>query len=95
MGMFDWVEYEMKCPNCGEELRYFQTKDLKCELRYVKPTSKLDNFYMECPRCKAWIELDRYKDSNLFKGTITLHKKGYRTLGVVKRFEKIIKEREE
>lgn len=30
MGMFDYVNFKMKCPECGTEVASFQTKDLSC-----------------------------------------------------------------
>jgi phage FluMu protein Com len=27
MGMFNYVKFEMKCPNCGTIVNTFQTKD--------------------------------------------------------------------
>lgn len=55
MGMFDWVRFETDCPNCGEHLEHFQSKDKCGELGLVKP-HKVRNFYTSCSNCKAWID---------------------------------------
>ena len=59
MGMFDWVRFKHECPNCGELLTGFQTKDEYCVLEQVKP-HKVKNFYTNCRNCDVWI--DFYKE---------------------------------
>ena len=58
MGMFDYVNFQMDCPQCGTRLFGFQTKDTDCELETVEP-DETQYFYKGCPRCKAWIEFSR------------------------------------
>lgn len=55
MGMFDYVNFQMDCPQCGKRLFGFQTKDDNCTMDTVEPDG-LQNFYIDCPQCKAWIE---------------------------------------
>jgi len=57
MGMFDYVDYEASCENCGSTLSDFQTKDTSCTLSTV---SHLDcrNFYTPCDSCGAWNEFE-------------------------------------
>ena len=57
MGMFDYVDYEMKCPECGHKVKDFQTKDTSCTMGTVKPHQTI-HFYASCPneKCRAWID---------------------------------------
>ena len=57
MGMFDYVNFKMKCPSCGVDIGSFQTKDQECELAMLEPDS-LVNFYTFCT-CGNWIEFSR------------------------------------
>lgn len=57
MGMFDYVNYEMKCPTCGETVTGFQSKSGPCLLITVDPWS-VDNFYSSCKKCGTWIEYE-------------------------------------
>lgn len=57
MGMFDYVNFKMQCPNCGRETENFQSKDGKCWLETVEPDT-VDEFYTMC-RCDTWIEFSR------------------------------------
>jgi hypothetical protein len=57
MGMFDYVDHEAPCRKCGAILRDFQTKNLSCELRKVKPEDiEHGVFYTNCDNCGAWNE---------------------------------------
>jgi len=58
MGMFDYVDFECKCPNCGAYVDGFQTKNSNCELDTLKPWI-VNNFYSSCSECGAWIEYTR------------------------------------
>ena len=55
MGMFDEIRYEMDCPICGTKIRGFQSKDGPCCLATLE-FWEVDNFYISCPNCHAWIE---------------------------------------
>ena len=66
MGMFDWVKYEMDCPNCGEKISGFQSKDGMCILAELD-FRDVNNFYTSCGKCDTWIEFDR-EDSSRAKG---------------------------
>jgi hypothetical protein len=55
--MFDYVNFEMPCPNCGETLNRFQTKDSECTMDTVEPDG-IGNFYALC-KCKHWVEFSR------------------------------------
>ena len=57
MGMFDYIEYECKCPKCGEKVTGFQSKDRNCDMDILSPT-QVDHFYSICDRCKEWISFD-------------------------------------
>lgn len=58
MGMFDWVEFECPCPDCGETLTDFQTKDMMCGLDRLKPW-EVNRFYAMCDKCDRWVEFRR------------------------------------
>lgn len=63
MGMFNEVNFTMKCPKCGEEVTGFQTKDGTLLLDTVEPDS-VNNFYSSCDNCykvgeRTWIEFSR------------------------------------
>ncbi len=55
MGMFDYVDFVMDCPKCGEKVTDFQTKDKEQNLQWVHPR-EVENFYSSCNKCKVWIE---------------------------------------
>lgn len=55
MGMYDNVNYECRCPNCGETVTGFQSKDGPCELGMIE-VSEAHNFYTDCHHCDEWIE---------------------------------------
>lgn len=56
MGMYDYVNTpEIFCPECGEKLDGFQTKDGP-RLLNVIDFSEVDNFYDSCDNCGAWVE---------------------------------------
>ncbi len=57
MGMFDYVNFAMPCPNCGDMLTKFQTKDSECTMGTVEPDG-IGNFYTLC-KCKHWVEFSR------------------------------------
>jgi hypothetical protein len=57
MGMFDYVEYEVDCPFCGEELSGFQSKDGECSLATIKPED-VQRFYTSCEHCGNWVEYE-------------------------------------
>ena len=57
MGMFDYVNVEMPCPNCGELHKAFQSKEERCELDTIEPDG-IGRFYSYC-KCGAWIEFNR------------------------------------
>lgn len=58
MGMFDYVDFETTCPNCGKPLTGFQSKDLSCVLETVKPEN-VNFFYTSCDNCDTWVEFRR------------------------------------
>jgi len=63
MGMFNEVNFTMKCPKCGEEITGFQTKEGTLRLDTVEPDS-VNNFYSSCDNCykigeRTWIEFSR------------------------------------
>lgn len=57
MGMFDYVVFEVPCPNCGKTVKGFQSKDGDCLMETVKPWT-VSNFYTSCT-CGTWIEYRR------------------------------------
>lgn len=55
--MFDYVNFKMNCPKCGNEGLKFQTKSSYCLLEIVDPIA-VDDFYSVCD-CGNWIEFSR------------------------------------
>lgn len=58
--MFDNINFEIKCPRCGELVKDFQSKDGSCMLDTLEYW-EVDNFYSQCNGCKLWIEFNRKK----------------------------------
>lgn len=57
MGMYDNIDYTMKCPLCGHFMLGFQSKDKDCTLSKLE-FWQVDNFYTHCDNCEAWIEFN-------------------------------------
>jgi uncharacterized protein (UPF0212 family) len=55
MGMFDYVEYEAKCPKCGASITDWQSKDGDCLMDVLTPKD-VRYFYTSCPVCGVWID---------------------------------------
>jgi len=75
MGLFDYVSWEEDCPNCGQKLDGFQTKDLPDWERNCRKLSlsEVSNFYTICENCKAWVEYRLQPDGT--KGRIEDYEK--------------------
>jgi hypothetical protein len=58
MGMYDDVEFKCDCPNCGEMVDGFQSKDGPCELKTLTPDRVLC-WYSNCSHCGTWVERHR------------------------------------
>lgn len=57
MGIFDFVNFKMDCPNCGEPLE-FQTKDGDPYMNTVD-WRRLLEFHSYCRKCTAWLQFTR------------------------------------
>ena len=68
MGMFDYINYECRCPVCHCAVRGFQSKSGPCELSDIEP-GEVSNFYSECVNCESWIEFQRIPSTN-FRMTV-------------------------
>jgi hypothetical protein len=55
MGMYDYVNFAMNCPNCGAEVDGFQSKSGPCTLSFIDP-QETTNFYSACSRCGTLYE---------------------------------------
>ena len=55
--MFDYVNYEAPCIECGELLTSWQSKSGKCTMGTVEPW-EVSSFYQNCPKCNRWNEYD-------------------------------------
>lgn len=55
MGMYDEVDFQYDCPNCGTTVEDFQTKDTECTLDLVSPV-RPDGFYAACSSCNTWLQ---------------------------------------
>lgn len=69
MGLFDYVNYKMKCPICKEIIKDFQTKDMRNNLRVYQPDELPYNteIHMSCGTCKTRVSilLNREKRKSL------------------------------
>lgn len=61
--MFDWIDLEIDCPECGAKVNGFQSKDGPCELLRLKPQD-VWCLYDECESCGAWITFRRIPSRN-------------------------------
>jgi len=71
MGMFDWVRFKQNCPNCGETLTSWQSKDEYCVMEPVKP-HKVKNFYTSCGGCKAWVNFYKEHGDKTWTRTVSM-----------------------
>lgn len=76
MGIFNYVNFKITCPNCNKEVEDFQTKDFN-DSAYFDTVEfwECNNFYSSCDYCKTWIEynLERAHKRGIedYKKTIT------------------------
>ena len=82
MGMFDYVNFKMPCPECGEEVTGFQSKDTGCSMDEVEPEAT-NRFYAPCDNCGAWIDIVRDQTENKPKRTEPLTLEQVKALGFV------------
>lgn len=57
MGMYDYINYECDCPNCGKKIKDFQSKDGPCAI-ITLDWWEVRNFYSRCDNedCRTWME---------------------------------------
>ena len=67
MGLFNWVNYEMECPECGHLVVGFQTKDESLVTLYLEKVeiNQIGKFYSECDECGLWIEFSLKRPPNI------------------------------
>ena len=67
MGMFNWVNYQMNCPECGHLVTGFQTKDESLVSLYLENVeiNQIGKFYSECDNCGLWIEFILKRPPNI------------------------------
>lgn len=58
MGMFDYVDLEIKCPRCGAKVDGFQTKDNGCYMTTLAYWT-VNNFYSGCDKCGLEFNFNR------------------------------------
>jgi len=58
MGMFDYIKFEIECPECEHKVNNFQSKDAGCLLDKLD-FWEVDNFYDTCENCGLWIVFNR------------------------------------
>lgn len=75
MGMFDYVDFIVECPECGSLMRDFQSKDGPNNLDHLQPW-EVNNFYSSCESCGAWI--DYFSDHEPPKRFIPPEPEGWR-----------------
>ena len=87
MGLFNYVVFKYKCPECGSTVSAFQTKDdLNDELYLLNVSpSSVRNFYAGCPKCKHSIEFTMVPPEDpmwtLFHGSAKESESTYQTIG--------------
>lgn len=65
MGMFDDIKLlePVPCPDCGEPLMDFQSKDGDCCMSTITPHdlrfAEIRRFYTSCGKCGRWVEYRR------------------------------------
>lgn len=59
MGMYNWVDFEIECPNCGGKIDSFQSKPWNGKLERLDPWNVEEEFHDGCDQCGAWIEYVR------------------------------------
>ena len=78
MGMFDYVNYEMKCPTCGRLLNEFQTKNRNCVMARLEIADVL-NFYSFCLHCHTRVEFTRKPACGVDDFTMAVEVEGINT----------------
>jgi hypothetical protein len=80
MGMFDNVDYSMKCPVCGKILDDFQTKDMSKMMITFKIENLPDkaSFHSSCTECGLWVEFVKHKNPTKDEILKMLNMKGSR-----------------
>lgn len=58
MGLFDYVNFEMPCPKCGEKMDDWQSKSGDCTMATVDPTA-VAYFYGGCDKCRISFDFSR------------------------------------
>ena len=61
MGMFDWVKFKTRCPECGSEITGFQSKDGECILDCIE-FWQVGYFYSSCDQCNTIVRYTLKKD---------------------------------
>jgi len=96
MGMFDYVKFKIKCPNCGKLIDNFQSKDSVCLMNNLE-FWEVDNFYSSCTYCNTWVEftLKERKKRKISKYNKTIkiptkkeqiaHRNKYKEFGIILR----------
>lgn len=91
MGMFDYVEFEMKCPQCKNCIKEFQTKDFDCSMDTytVKDVPLNGEFYSYCDKCEISVRFSKPSAWRLLNNAIHKYEIGG---GDAKAFLKRVKE---
>jgi len=55
MGIYNYVDFEVNCTECGTLIKNFQTKDGESSFNIVK-FNEVNNFHSICPNCGSFIE---------------------------------------
>lgn len=70
MGLFNIVNFPIKCPRCGSSISDFQTKDDACDTLYMETVDfrSVREFHTSCKNCDSWISV-KLKESAIGKLT--------------------------
>lgn len=61
MGLYDWIDLDMKCPNCNKNTFVeFQTKDIGCTFNpiffgHIMEEEEIVSFLGSCEYCQCFI----------------------------------------
>jgi hypothetical protein len=71
MGLYNYVAFPAKCPQCGQEITAFQTKDDAQESLHLKTVDfrSVREFHSLCSNCRSWISV-KLKEESWSKFTV-------------------------
>lgn len=56
MGLYDYIDFKMTCPNCGAMVEEWQSKDREDRRMNLLKFNQVENFYGSCTQCGLCVE---------------------------------------